>query len=204
MRTASSVLLVLLVMVSAPSYGLDRTREEGAVLARILVSEDTRVIRDRQPDCKASCGTGGVLTPDAHAIAEVVVNNRVRFPKEGTFLGIMRKLAPHVTTAVPVNKPRQEWTSTLPSRGKTVPAGWAASRDGSWRMYAENWAAFRDEVVERWVTDDFEEVTSCRLPIMWGTEADFQRNKHWLCRCACEGCVNVIAARRGSEGCVPD
>jgi hypothetical protein len=192
------------VKAEAPdTFAWERTRAQGVALARIVVSEDTRVIRDRQPDCKASCGTSGALSPDAHGIALTVEENAKVMRGVKSYMDVMQRLSPHVTGAVPTNRARQAWTSTLPATGKEQPEGWVESRDGNWKSYANNWVAFREEMVQTWLGGSMEKVVP-HPPLAWGNAEDYERFKleRGLCRLPCIGCVNTFAAKKGTPGCL--
>ena len=181
-----------------------RSRAQGVMLARMAASEAVYVLWDTdvclERDDRKVCGTGGEVGSDAVHIAWTVVHNRGAKSKFRGWLDVMRFLSPHVTRSKELTRPRQEWTSTLPAHGKAKPSGWVDERDGDWRLYAENWAAFRDNMVEMWVHHSMPQVAG--KPRAWGNEADVQRGmaRRGMCLLPCEGCSNGFLARPG-EGC---
>lgn len=181
----------------------ERSRAQAVLIARAAASEDTRVLRDRQPDCRAACGTSGTPSPDSLAIMRVVeVHAEVRGL---SFEAAVRELAPHATGTRPPTRPRQRWTSTLPATGKAQPAGWVTERDGPWPAFAENWVSFREQVVEAWLGGELGVFVQMR-PVTWGTEEDYERFREvrGLCRLPCQGCSNVLAGKRGDPMCLPE
>jgi len=201
-RAACCAALVTIMVASAAAQAA-RDRAQAVLIARVAASEDTRVLRDRQPDCREKCGTSGSPTPDALAIMRVV---EVHAERQGLdFETAIRKLAPYATGTRPPIRPRQEWTSTLPARGKAQPTGWKPERDGSWPVFAENWASFREAMHEAWLGSETG-MFARMAPVAWGTEEDYQRNRErrGLCRLPCLGCVNVLAGKRGDPACLPE
>jgi hypothetical protein len=186
------------------SEGRRRTREQGIKLARIIVNEDSRALRDRVDGCLRGCGTGGAPTPDALGIAQVVEVVAARMSKRATFDTAMTALSPRVGGDGP-RLPRRAWTRWLPTTGIEQPEGWITERDGRWASYARNWARFRDSTVASWMAGPTAQAVP-GMPIAWGTVEDYFRFKasRDLCRLPCEGCVNIFAGKRGDPSCISD
>ncbi len=121
-----------------------RTLVQGAMLARIVVSERSEVLRGDDFD-----------RAEIDWLASVVINNGPRFRSARSWLDVMRKLSPHVTQAAPPTRPRHEWTSTLYGCTEAQPTGWVRERDGNWDSYALRWQSFCLDVRDRWVRGEF-------------------------------------------------
>lgn len=179
-----------------PRLDWRRTRAQGVMLARIFISEDSRSLWPYTSDGPNGPGLQGALSDDHHRIAHVVLNNSTQLPGVEGWLDVMRQLSPNVTRSKTLSRPRQRWTSTLPSRGIAVPDGWRGSPEVWDEVCADNWARFRDQVIYLWLTLGFDADIGGK-PIAWGNEADVARGMRirGLVRVECESCLNGFLAR---------
>jgi len=185
-------ILVLASIASAQEWR--RTPVEGAMLARIIVSERSAVLRERD--------AASVDASEFDWFASVVINNRDRFPRARSWLAIMGELSPHVTMRKPTTTARQEWTSTLVGCTERQPAGWIRERDGKWDIYALRWQSFCIDIRDRWVRGDFEVHEDA---IAWGSVDDSKRRmcrpKNPLCLLHHFSGGNLFFALAGSAAC---
>lgn len=153
----------------------DRTRETAVLIARIAINENTRPLRP----LGVNKGTAGEPTSDHKAILHEMVEfsrwKDVSLKRAATWQ------SKYVTGVKEAKEGHQHaWTSTLPSRGKARPSGWIECprpkpKDfkchGSWEIYADNWATFRDWMISE-VTGG-EILRECPgRPITWGGDMD--------------------------------
>lgn len=188
----------------------ERTREQGVQAARMFVSEDSSAIRRI-----SGGGTEGVLTSDHRMIMQTIYAHRNTIPRdlppfEG-WIDVMAFLSPHVgRLKEPKPDTRQRWTCRLPSLGGARPETWIDCDrndpcDGDWRVHGPLWEAFREAVVESWMTIDFERVElAIKMKSQkWGNADDVMRT---LAKYPDAWCVlntdtkNFFMARPG-EGC---
>lgn len=139
-----------------------RTAAQGAMLARVIVSERSDVLRSDDYD-----------HGEIDLFASVVLNNRGLLKKARGWLDVLGELAPHVTRRREPTKPRHLWTSTLVGCTEAQPSGWVSERDGDWRIYQLRWQSFCLDVRDRWIRGQF---TLTSDVIAWGNLEDSQRH----------------------------
>lgn len=168
-----------------------RTKAQGALLARIIVSERSAVLRGSDYD-----------PAELDLFASVVINNRDRFANAHGWIDVMGRLSPHVALLEPPTRPRQEWTSTLHGCTEAKPGGWVDERDGDWRIYSLAWQSFCLDVRDRWVADQWQHADGV---VAWGNIADSKRQ---LCRKVKRLCLvqhfadgNLFFGRAGDPAC---
>ncbi len=186
MRRFVTVVLVILTFacVASAQRAWVRSRAQGILLARIIVNEQSRVIRPN----------GGADLDELSWFASAVVNNRERYGKSvHGWLDVLGKLAPHVARLRPISRPRQEWTSTLTGCTEAQPSGWVPERDGDWEIYALNWQSFCLDVRDSWVNDTFTHYPDVNT---WGNLADTQNQ---LCRPRRHGALCLMQRFEGGN-----
>ena len=188
---------VVLALIAAPlaahaaGDAWNRSKAQGALLARIIVNENSSMLlpnRTYDPT-------------ETQWYAAVAINNRKRFAAHG-WLDVIGHLAPHVSLLKPYTQPRQEWTSTLVGCTEKKPTLWVDERDGNWELYALRWQSFCLDVRDEWLSS--EPAVNADV-IAWGSIADSKRQ---LCRPRPRLCLitafaggNLFFGRAGSPSC---
>ena len=151
---------------SRPRTAWARTKAQGALIARIVVNENSAMLLPNRTFDPA----------EVEWFMAVAVNNRPRFKSAHNWLDVIGRLAPHVAMLRPYTRPRQRWTSTLYGCTDAQPRGWVPERDGDWRIYALKWQSFCLDVRDLWISAP----TAVNADAMtWGSVDDA---KHQLCR----------------------
>lgn len=186
-----------------------RTRAQGVQLARMCVNEDSRSLR-RLPS-----GTEGHLTIDHKLIAQVIWERRRAKTTFRGWLDVMKWLSPHVGKVKESKRHRHNVSAHLPANGDDPPSQWIDCRDvaegeycdGDWRVHGPYWVAFRERVVDMWLTIDFDRVARELgvKPTGWGNDEDvvrYLRKNPGFCVLAI-GDANFFVALPGN-GCEPN
>ncbi len=184
-----------------------RTRAQGALLARMFVSEASSALW-RKPR-----GTEGELTLDHRLIMQTIYNHRQSRQSFKGWIDVMAFLSPHVGQIKdPVDGTRQRWTSGLKADGDGPPDAWIDARsphtgkpDGDWRVHGPFWVALREETIDVWMNTDFAVIDSYmkKKPRKWGNEQDVIRTlekypDNW---CVLDTDTSNFFMARPGEGC---
>lgn len=191
-----------------PARQWERTREQGVLLARMFVSEDSSTLRQKE-----NGGTEGELTLDHRMIAQTIfINRRSKRDFDG-WVGVMAFLSPHVARLRHPKRHRQEWVSGLKATGESPPGAWVDAssvaederNDGDWHgVHGPNWVRLRDATIELWTELDFIQIEN-RIhmrPRTWGNVKDiisYLKRSPGMCVLDLDT-KNFFVARPG-EGC---
>jgi hypothetical protein len=154
---------------------MERTKEQAVRLARWCVVEDACVLWPVGTGNPAhpNCGTGSELSPECKAIIEVAVNNRKQ--SHETWDEVFEFVSPRMMGEENPKSVRSTWIKGLSADSSEPPASWRDCRDqdpcdGDWRLYGEEWAMFRDNVISYWMDGPLDVCEG--KPLAEGTEAD--------------------------------